>query len=51
MNGKVTHGEMDNRKQKAANLDNALEYLKGRCDSEKLQAVERILRQGLEVQK
>ena len=39
--------EMDLRRQKAANLDQALEWLKGRTDSEALVKLEAILRQGL----
>ncbi len=48
MNGKLTYQEAEVRKQKAANLDAALRYLEGRCDSETLLKVDRILRAGLE---
>lgn len=39
--------EMNLRKQKAANLDEALEWLRGRMDSEPLITLEAILRRGL----
>jgi hypothetical protein len=38
---------MEIRRQKAANLDRALEWLKGRTDSEALVKLEAILRQSL----
>jgi hypothetical protein len=47
MNGGLTHQEMELRKLKARNLDEALAWMRGRIDSEKLQALERILRRDL----
>ena len=47
MNGGLTYRDMDLRKQKAKNLDEALEFLRGNMDSEKLMTVERILRRGI----
>lgn len=49
MKGALTAEELELRKKKAANLDKALEWLKGRADSEKLMTVDRILREGLAV--
>jgi len=51
MKGGLTQQEMEVRKIKARNLDAALEFLKGRLDSERLMAVERILRKDLGVGK
>lgn len=48
MKGALTERELELRKLKAANLDRALEWLKGRADSEKLMTVDAILREGLE---
>ncbi|HKS96736.1 MAG TPA: hypothetical protein VJV74_11485 [Terriglobia bacterium] len=47
MKGGVTYEDMEIRKIKARNLDEALEYLQGRLDSEKLMRVEAILRRDL----
>lgn len=48
MKGALTAQELELRKQKAANLDKALEWLNGRLDSEDLIKLEAILREGLE---
>ena len=47
MKGGVTYQDMELRKQKAKNLDEALEFLRGNIDSERLMTVEHILRKGL----
>ena len=51
MNGGLTHQELELRKIKAANCDEALEWIEGRIDSEKLLTVQDILRRGISVDK
>jgi len=50
MNGGLTQQELEMRKIKARNLDAALKFLSGRMDSERLLAVEKILRKDLHEQ-
>ena len=47
MKGGLTLQELELRKQKASNCDEALRWLEGRIDSEKLITVQRILLTGL----
>lgn len=47
MNGGLTYKDLDILKKKADNLDAALEYLRGRVDSEDLIKLESILLRGL----
>ena len=47
MNGGLTAVELELRKQKAANLDAALDWIEGRIDCDSLITVQDILRRGL----